>query len=225
MPLARRSVGKLPDTSPDKDFVVSRPVSSILNLTLLLLCPLLLAACPQQIELNPDQEAVHKAMMEWADFVMKKDTAGMWDRLSPDAQDWFRRELEGTSPPGVRATVKMNKAALEPGARTSEEDRQRIITLLATLPPEPEKMTPKDYYAWRVTPQLTPEGSERTHRLFSKSNIKAIEIEGDRATVVLKSGDPDRYSWVRHGGVWKNDVKPSILRALEDARKRETKSK
>lgn len=204
---------------------IRNAASRILNLALLLVLSLLLAACPQQIELNPDQEAVHKAMQEWADSVMKKDTDALWDRLSPDAQDWYRRELEGTSPPGVRATVKMNKAALEPDARTSEEDRQRIITLLATLPPDPDKMTPKDYYAWRLKPELTPEGSERTHRLFSKSNLKDIEIEGDRATVILKSGDPDRYSWVRHSGVWKFDVKPSILRALEEARKRETKSK
>lgn len=225
MLFARRSVGKLPDTNPDKDSPVSRPAGSIQNLALLLCLSLLLAACPQQIELNPDQEAVHKAMMEWADSVMKKDTDAMWERLSPDAQDWYRRELEGTSPPGVQATVKMNKAALEPGARTSEEDRQRIIALLATLPPEPDKMTAKDYYAWRLKPELTPEGSERTHRLFSKSNLQDIEIEGERATVMLNSGDPNRYSWVRHDGVWKFDVKPSILRALEDARKRETKTK
>jgi len=220
----------LPETSPDKDLPVSRPASSLqhpksrnLNLALLLILSLLLAACPQELELNPDQEAVHKAMMEWADSVMKKDTAAMWDRLSPDAQDWFRRELEGTDPPGARATVRMAKATLEPGAQTHEDERQRQIALLATLPPDPDKMTPKDYYVWRMTPQLTPEGSERTHRLFSKANIKDIVIEGDRATVLVKNGDPDRYSWVRHSGVWKFDVKPSILRALEDARKREKK--
>lgn len=160
-------------------------------------------------------------MMEWAEAVMKQDTDALWDRLSPDAQEWFKRELEGTNPPGARATVKMNKAFLEPGARTTEEDRQRVIALLATLPPDPESMTPKDYYAWRIKAELTPEGSERTHRLFSKANIKEIVVEGDRATVILKNGDPDRYSWVRHDGVWKNDLKPSILRALEDARKRE----
>jgi len=209
---------------------VSRPASSLqhpksrnLNLALLLILSLLLAACPQQAELNPDQEAVHKAMMEWADSVMKKDTDAMWERLSPDAQDWFRRELEGTDPPGARATVRMAKATLEPGAQTHEDERQRQIALLATLPPDPDNMTPKDYYVWRMTPQLTPEGSERTHRLFSKANIKDIVIEGDRATVLVKNGDPDRYSWVRHSGVWKFDVKPSILRALEDARKREKK--
>ena len=148
----------------------------------------------------------------------------MWDRLSPDAQDLYKRELEGTNPAGVRATVSMNKAALDPEALTSDNDRARIKALLATLPEDPDSMTPKDYYIWRMRPEFTPEGAKNTARLFSRSNIDSITIEGETATVMLKAGDPKRYSWVRHDGVWKFDVKPSILRALETARKREKQS-
>jgi hypothetical protein len=69
---------------------------------------------------------------------------------------------------------------------------------------------------------LTAEGAERTASLYSKNNIEAIAIDGDRATVTLKHGDES--SWVRHSGVWKFDLKPSTLLALEEARMREGKT-
>ncbi|MCA8915358.1 MAG: hypothetical protein KDB90_08095 [Planctomycetes bacterium] len=184
----------------------------------------LLAGCPSSSDWDADQEAVHKAMLEWSSAVTRQSADDMWDRLSPDAQDLYKRELEGTNPAGVRATVSLNKAALDPEALTSDNDRARIKALLATLPEDPDSMTPKDYYIWRMKPEFTAEGAENTARLFSRSNIDSITIEGETATVMLKAGDPKRYSWVRHDGVWKFDVKPSILRALETARKREKQS-
>jgi len=193
---------------------------------LVILCLVLataLASCNSEPEWTEDQTAVHKAMMDWSMAVSRRDGAELWDNLSPDAQDIFRRELEGTSPPGVRVTVKMYQASLSPDARTPESERQRIKGELAKLPPDPDKMTAKDYYIWRITPDLTAEGAERTASLFAKGNISQIEVEGDRATVILKNGTPDRYSWFRHDGVWKNDIKPSILRALEEARSKESK--
>ncbi|MCB9894252.1 MAG: hypothetical protein H6839_07380 [Planctomycetes bacterium] len=194
---------------------------SVHTIIAILFAALVLAGCPQSTDWNADQEAVHKAMLEWSSAVTRQSAEDMWDRLSPDAQDIFKRELEGTNPAGVRATVAMNKTALDPAALTSDNDRARIKALLATLPEDPDHMTPKDYYIWRVKPDLTAEGAEKTARLFSRENVESITIEGERATVVLKAGDPKRYSWVRHDGVWKFDVKPSILRALETARERE----
>lgn len=191
-------------------------------LPFILLALLVAAACNQGPDWTPEQKAVHDAMENWAEAVDKNDVAAMWDMLSPDAQDKYRREL--VMPGGAQATVKMSKAALAPDARTPPAERERLKKVLATLPEHPEKMTPKDYYIWRMKPKLTPEGAERTHALFSWKNIDEISIEGDRATVVVKSGDPSRYSWVRHDGVWKFDVNPSILRALEDARARENKA-
>lgn len=158
-------------------------------------------------------------MLDWSKAVSNQDGESMWDMLSPDAQEVYKRELEGEG--GVRQTVKLNKAALAPDARTPDAERERIRKLLETLPDDPDSMTPKQYYVWRMTPDLTQEGAERTARLFDLSNVQEIAVQAEKATVVLKNGNPDRYSWVRHDGVWKFDLHPSILRALEDARKRE----
>jgi hypothetical protein len=192
---------------------------SVRSLLLLLSLACLLSACTGEPEWNAEQQSVHKSMLEWSMAVSRKDGAAMWEMLSPDAQEVIRRELE--APSGARWAVKSSKAALDPEARTPEAERERIAKQVKALPPDPEKMSPKDYYIWKVTPDLTAEGSERTASLFEKRNISQISIEGDRATVILKHGDPDRYSWVRHEGVWKNDVKPSILRELEEVRRRE----
>lgn len=181
---------------------------------------LLLSACPQEVEWTAEQKEVHQAMLDWSKAVSEQDGAAMWEMLSPDAKDVIRRELEGTDPPGARATVKMSKAALKPEARTTPERRKELEELLKKLPEDPDNMTAKDYYIWKVTPDLTQDGAARTAQLFEKSNVSDIEINGEKATVVLKNGQPDRYSWVRHDGVWKFDLPPSILRALEDARKR-----
>lgn len=180
---------------------------------------LLLSACPQQPEWTTEQLEVHQAMLDWSKAVSNQDGESMWDMLSPDAQEVYKRELEGEG--GVRQTVKLNKAALAPDARTPDAERERIRKLLETLPDDPDSMTPKQYYVWRMTPDLTQEGAERTARLFDLSNVQEIAVQAEKATVVLKNGNPDRYSWVRHDGVWKFDLHPSILRALEDARKRE----
>lgn len=189
----------------------------------ILLVALVLSACPQGPDWDADQTAVHSTMNDWATAVTRGDAEALWDMLSPDAQDVYKRELQ--APKGVQQTVKLNQASLGPDSRMPESEKERTRNLLKTLPADPDKMTPKDYYIWRVTPELNPEGAQRTERLFAKSNIEEISIDGDNATVVLKNGDPDRYSWVRHNGVWKFDLKPSILRALEIARKRESEMK
>ena len=190
---------------------------------ILALVVLLVTGCPQGPDWNDDQKAVHDAMNDWSAAVTRGDGPALWGMLSPDAQDIYRRELE--APEGVRQTVKLNKAALDPDSKMGDEEKERVRKLLDTLPENPDEMTPEDYYIWRITPSLDPEGAQRTEALFAKSNVKEISIQGDNATVVLKNGNPDRYSWVRHKGVWKFDVKPSILRALEDARRREAEQK
>jgi len=213
-----------------EDQPVPRSCCSILNpkskIQYLLACAALLcllSSCGPGHDWNDDQRAVHSAMMEWSMAVSRKDANAMWEMLSPDARDVYKRELEGVTPPGVRTTVAMSKLALKPEARTPEAERERLTLLLANLPPDPEGMTAQEYYVWRVTPDLTPEGAERTGGLFAARNVKEIEIKGDRATVALEAGDPDRYSWVRHDKVWKFDLKPSTLRALEEAREKEGK--
>jgi hypothetical protein len=170
---------------------------------------------------DADQSAVHKAMLEWSSAVTRQDAEALWDRLSPDAQDLYKRELEL----GVRPAVKNDQVALDPEALTSDTDRAKAKARLAEMPADPDKMTAKDYYIWRLKREFSAEGAETTARLFARDNVESITIEGERATVVLKSGDPQRYSWVRHDGVWKNDVKPSILRELENVREREKNQK
>lgn len=177
------------------------------------------SGCPQETEWTAEQKDVHDAMLAWSKAVSAQDGEAMWEMLSPDAQELYERELKGEG--GVRQTVKLNQAAIRPDARTPEDERERIKKMLKTLPEDPDAMSVKEYYVWRLTPDLTQEGADRTARLFDKTNISLISIEGENATVVLKKGDPDRYSWVRHDGVWKFDLPPSILRALEDTRKRE----
>ena len=177
------------------------------------------SGCPEhKTEWTDDQKAVHAASLEWSKAFQEQDAAALWEMLSPDSKDWYKRELEGEG--GLRQTVKLDKAALKPGARTPPEERERIEKFLATLPIDPDDMSPKDYYIWKQTPNLTQENAASTAGAFEKANIQEIEINGDKATMVVKSGKPDRYSWVRHDGVWKFDLPPSILRALEDARKR-----
>jgi len=198
---------------------VKRLFLPTLLLAALVAATLSVTSCEQGPNWDADQTAVHDAMNDWSAAVTRGDGEALWEMLSPDAQEIYRRELE--APKGVRQTVKLNKASLGPDSKMAEEEKDRVRKLLATLPDDPDKMTPKDYYIWRINPSLTPEGAQRTEALFAKSNVKEISIQGDNATVVLKNGNPDRYSWVRHKGVWKFDVKPSILRALEDARRRE----
>jgi hypothetical protein len=181
---------------------------------------LMLSACAE--DWSEDQQAVHKAMRDWSAAVTAKDANAMWEMLSPDAREIYRRELE--APGGARTVVRMNKLALEnPDSKLSPERRKQLEADLATLPPNPDGMSAQEYYVWRVTPDLTAAGAENTAGLFAKANVTAIEIDGDRATVVLKNGDPDRISWVRHEGHWKFDLKPSTLRALEEVREKEGK--
>ncbi|MBZ0136477.1 MAG: hypothetical protein K8I27_08910 [Planctomycetes bacterium] len=180
---------------------------------------LVLPGCPESDAWTSEQQGVHDAMLAWSKAVSNQNADAMWEMLSPDAQEFYKRELEGEG--GVRQAVKMNRAALKPEARTPESERERIRKLLGALPDNPDNLTPQAYYGWRVTPELTQEGASRTSGLFERSNVSTISVQGDSATAVLKNGNPDRYSWVRHDGVWKFDLHPSILRALEETRKRE----
>lgn len=168
---------------------------------------------------NADQKAVYDAMQGWTKAVSKGDIDAMWDRLTPDAQEIYDRELKGRR--GIQETVRQLKAGISPDARTPAEERARIEKALKELPPEPEKMTAKDYYRWRVTPDLTPTRAANNAALFAKANIVEISVQGQTATVVLKDGQPDRYNWKKSGGDWKFDLPPSILRALEATRERE----
>jgi hypothetical protein len=182
-----------------------------------ILFALLLAGCTGSSEWTPEQEAVFDAVQTWNTAYAGQDTDALWKMLSPDSKEWYRRELEGEG--GLRQTVKMDRAALHEG--TPAEERERIEKFLATLPTDPEKMTPKDYYKWKLTPKLTQEAAEANARLFARTNIQEISVQGDKAVMVLKEGKPDRYSWVRHDGDWKFDLPPSTMRALEEARQRE----
>lgn len=198
--------------------------SKVQGLAAILVLSLAATACGGGADWNADQTAVHKAMRDWAGAVTAKDANVMWEMLSPDAREIYRRELE--APGGARTVVKLNKEALkDPDSKLSPERRKEIEADLTTLPPNPDAMSAQEYYVWRVAPDLTADGAERTASLFAAVNVDAIEVEGDRATVILKNGTPDRYSWVRHDGVWKFDLKPSTLRALEEVREKEDKLK
>jgi hypothetical protein len=185
-----------------------------------LLAVLALSACGGP-DWNADQSAVYQAMRDWTAATTGKDANAMWEMLSPDAREMWKRELEGVG--GVRTRVQMGKVALQQGSLISPEQRRKIEAELSEMPPDPDKMTAQEYYVWRVGPKLTAEEAERTSTLYSRQNVAEIEVDGDRATVILKNGDPDRISWVRHEGHWKFDLKPSTLRALEEVREKEGK--
>ncbi|MBE7492037.1 MAG: hypothetical protein HS108_09830 [Planctomycetes bacterium] len=169
---------------------------------------------------NEDQRAVHATMLAWSGAASRGDSAAMWDMLTPDSQDWFLRELTGRG--GVQETVRQLRAALEPGSLAPPTEQERVRKVLATLPEKPETMTARDYYQWRIRSDLVPEKTARTAQLFAKTNIRDISVIGEKATVVLVSGDPDRYSFKKVGGDWKFDLPPSILRALETVRRQES---
>jgi hypothetical protein len=205
---------------PNRNSIQSQK-SKVRNLLFVLLITGAASACGGS-GWSDDQTGVHKAMMEWSLAASRQDANAMWDMLSPDARDWYRRELE--APGAVRTTVRLHKAALAPGSLISDEQRKRIEAELATLPPDPDHMTAKEYFVWKLTPDLTAEKTENLAALYAKPNIERIEVEGEHATVILKAGEEDRISWVRHDGVWKFDLKPSTLRALEEAREKEGKT-
>ena len=189
-------------------------------LSVALLALLLLAGCTSKPEFTPEQEAVLQAMQAWAEGVARPDTAALWELSSPDMQDLYRREL--LAPRGVRDTVKQSKAALDPDALTPTAERERIKAVLADLPADAETMTPQAYFAWKITRKATPVEAENTRKLFTRTNVKEVHIEGETATVVLLAGDPARYFWRKVDGVWKFDVSPSILRELQAARQKES---
>jgi hypothetical protein len=139
--------------------------------------------------------------------------------LSPEAQEIYERELTGRM--GVRMVVQLDKEATAPDAVTPPAERGRAEARLKSLPAEPDKMSAKDYYIWRVKRDLTPKSAANTADLFAKANIKDIEVKGDVATVYLQHGDPGSYLWKKVNGDWKFDLKPSILRELESVRRRE----
>lgn len=182
---------------------------------------LVLSACPNDpsADWTEDQRAVHGAMLKWSTAASKGDVSAMWDMLTPDAQEFYQRELTGKN--GVRESVLQLKAALAPDTLAPPEEQERVRKVLKELPEAPEKMQAKDYYEWRVRLDLTPEKTANTAQLFAKANIKDIAITGSDATVLLLNGDPDRYQWKKMGGDWKFDLPPSILRALETVRRRE----
>ncbi|MHC4841167.1 MAG: hypothetical protein ACYTDT_09465 [Planctomycetota bacterium] len=170
-----------------------------------------------------DQQAVFDAMQEFVEYVRKEDTASMWDALSPDGQEIYRRELE--FPGGARSTWKSIKEALDnPESRLPDAQRSKLEADLENLPDDPTKMTPKGYYSWKISKTLTSEGIANTARLWERLNISSIEVDGTTAIVELKSGDEKRISWSRHDGVWKFDGKPSTMRELKDAREREKRN-
>lgn len=181
-----------------------------------------MVSCTAGSKWTEDQQAVYAAMQDWSKAVSEQDGDAMWEMLSPDAQEIYERQLKGEG--GARQIVAMDKAALEPDSLLSEEDKQKARRRLASLPENPEKMTAKDFYLWRIEGQFSQESIRDQVRLFDRSNIEEIQVSGGKASVKLKSGDPDRYSWVRHDGVWKFDLHPSILRALKDARARENRN-
>lgn len=183
-----------------------------------LVLALLLASCTGG-GWNEDQRAVYSAMQAWSASVSKGELETLWSMLSPEAQEIYERELTGRG--GVRMMVELDKAATAPGAVTAPAERSQAEARLQALPADPDKMSAKDYYVWRLKRDLTAERAANTADLFAKANIKSIEVKGDTATVHLQHGDPPAYQWKRVGGDWKFDLKPSILRELESVRRRE----
>jgi hypothetical protein len=195
---------------------IRNPQSRTAALSMLLVC--FLASCTGG-GWNEDQRGVYAAMQAWSASASKGELETLWSMLTPDAQQIYERELTGIH--GVRMTVKLDKAALAPDALTPPEERRKAEARLKMHPDEPDKLSAREYYIWRVKRELTPQSAANTARLFARENIKDIEVKGDSATVVLHHGDPGLYYWKKVKGDWKFDVRPSILHALESVRRRE----
>lgn len=183
-----------------------------------LLLVLLLAACGESAAFNERQQGVYDAMQAWTAAGEARDPAAMWELLSPDAKDFYIRELT-TGPASVRSVYRQHKEALAPDSMISESWRREIEEDLAKLPPDPESMTAKEYYAWRISAEFTPAEIINQRKLFARENIVDIEIDGERATVILKHGKSTRYSWRFHESGWKFDLSPARLRQLEADRR------
>lgn len=168
---------------------------------------------------NDDQRAVYSGMQAWSASVSKSELESLWAMLSPEAQEIYERELTGHG--GVRMQVRLDRDATSPEALTPPAERAKAVERLKNLPADPDKMTAKDYYMWRIKRDLTAQNAANTAELFAKANIKDIEIKGETATVHLQHGEPSVYAWKKVNGDWKFDLKPSILRELESVRRRE----
>ncbi|MCF6228000.1 MAG: hypothetical protein L3J82_04925 [Planctomycetes bacterium] len=180
-----------------------------------------LSACStSETKFSTDQQAVFDAMKNYVELVQNQDIEALWESLSPDAQELYQRELG--SPKGAISTWRSIRIDLDhPESRTSEAQKAKLREALKNLPEDPTKMTPKDYYVWKVSKTLTPELITGTARLWERSNIEGIEVTGTSAIVTLKVGDEKRISWSRHEGGWKLDGKPSTMGELKNARERE----
>lgn len=159
---------------------------------------------------NTQQQGVYSAMQEWTGACEARDTEAMWSLLSPDAKEFYRRELQA-----VRHVHSLHTEALLPESMISDAKRKQEEEALRRLPEDPEAMSAADYYGWRIADELTPAEIINQGKLFARNNILDIEIDGERATVILKNGRPSRYSWRIFEGDWKFDLSPASLRALE----------
>jgi hypothetical protein len=181
----------------------------------LLLAPV---ACTPKDDLgrfSTRQLEVYHAMQAWTDAVSNQDIDAMWGMLSQDARKFY--ELELSRPGGVRTQRATLQAAIDdPHAILDDAERERIERDLAKFPQDAATMTAREYYEWQLRnhpeqgDQMSADRVENQHRLWHQSNISSIELEATRATVVLRSGDPRRYDWVREDDEWKFDVSADI---------------
>ncbi|MCC6572948.1 MAG: hypothetical protein IT462_04070 [Planctomycetes bacterium] len=183
-----------------------------------------MAACPRdpRLELTPDQQAVVTAAERYAVALGKSDYEGMWNLLSPSSQEWVVRNLEGEG--GVRMTIALKTKELETNALAGKE-KAEAEAYLARMPKAPElkEMTGKDYYIWQLKRTVTDAQRAETARLFNFSNVREVVVpaNSDMATLVLKAGDPDRYTFVRARDGWKLELPQKRLLDLDAARMKE----
>jgi hypothetical protein len=186
-----------------------------------LLLLLLLDGCGNGLlEFDSDQQGVYEAMQAWSRACERHDTDALWELLSRDAREYTRRE-HSIGPNSVVSRYRMGREALHPDSLISESRRREIERELAMMPPDPTAMSVREYHAWRMNQELTPDKIDNQSRLFARANIESIEVIGERATVLLKHGETRRYSWVREDGEWRFDVAPSVQRELERERRNE----
>lgn len=193
------------------------------NVVVALLAVIAFAGCARdaKLELTSDQRAVVKAAEDYAAALGKGDYEAMWNLLSIESQEWVVRQLEGDG--GLRQSVINQARALESPSLPAEE-RKRIEIYLRgqpTVDELKEMRTGRQYYVWRLKQTTTDTQKAETARLFSFENVREVVVSGNSATLVLKAGEPDRYTFSRDREGWKLGLPPSRRKELEANRQKE----
>lgn len=177
-----------------------------------------------EAELSASQIEVAEAIEAWGAAMEKEDYDKLWEMLSKEGQNVYARML--TAPGGVKETVGTLRTALD-SEFTSPEDKDRIKRDLEKFPTfeSLKVMTPQQYYGWRAKREQNPQTRKAVRELMKRSNMAEIVVEGEKATVLWRQKEQERFFMLKEDGKWKVSLAPKEQRELDAAEKREAEAK